>query len=251
MKLVHSVLAIGLIASAADPCPAQSNALLDANAARLYRLRVDADLAGPTLLLLAAEPRIAAFTGQPLLADATLLLPKPVDATHVGLDLYLTAGLRYYWQAVRILPSTGLAAGPIQAIVDGDPDRDGDGLADDAVRPECAAWSGLPLLLKIARNPKKVGGCRLWADFDAPSDDWALAVVDVAVTVTDDGSVADVLLYRKVPGPGEGLRDVVEHHTLTVELPCTDAVRVFLAEGTRTRPAECQAFRLMEKLTPP
>lgn len=81
----------------------------------------------------------------------------------------------------------------------------------------------------------------LVASFEARSDGYALweAFRERLVDRTR------VYLVLKVPGPGEGMRDIVEHHSLTAELGTEPgrAVEVMVAVTDKTAPYSFRSFR--------
>ncbi|MFY9343580.1 MAG: hypothetical protein WAT39_13880 [Planctomycetota bacterium] len=86
----------------------------------------------------------------------------------------------------------------------------------------------------------------LYASFIAPTDGYGLGLVDVRGAQAYRS--ADVYLYRKLPGKGEGRLRAEEKLHLMVSLPKVAKLRVFLAEGTNSRPGNDTTWREIARL---
>ncbi len=101
------------------------------------------------------------------------------------------------------------------------------------------------LPIRLSLEPKGSGTVVLTASFEAPSSDYGLTLVGARL---DGGETTDVYLYRKWPGPGEGLLDVTEVHRVSVELPADEPIQVFLAQGLTDQPGSFNVWQRIAKL---
>ena len=116
------------------------------------------------------------------------------------------------------------------------------------------AQAPLPIELSFLPGDDGDPGSVLQATLIGPTSDYDLVLVRVKVDEADvdadGGGKADVYLYRKVPGVGEGMLDIVEEHTVTADVSGAKTVRVFLATGTKSEPGLALAWRLLPTLAP-
>jgi hypothetical protein len=226
---------------------------------KLEIVDVDADFA---IVLLSAADRTMEVQKQQVLADAQARLASKKDGGFVvDLEVPGNTDAEIWWQAITYDAVAGFRVRPVQKLdlsidtpVDfsdvtmrqpapeeekSDPTKDSDAPKLDPTKPDSDvdAALGLSLSLAIVRDDTgRATGLRAW--FEAPSDGYGL----MAARVTG-GETTDVWLYRKLPGAGEGMRDVVEMHEALAALGKTGAVRVFLAHGTAAKPLDDVAWR--------
>ncbi len=249
MKTAQMILSLAALLFAM-PAMAQSDVMPPQK--KPIRLTIDAD-ADFAIALVAANDRALPVFGKWVLSDALVVILLKEDSGKFSLDLeQVDNPTLSHWQAATFDAKKGLSIHAIQKI-DADyaapPKLDADAMPDatasdsDAQRPKPALVPATPpIALKVEQAGKQ---CKLHATFQAPTDDYRLVLV--RVDETDDG-IADVYLYRKLPGKGEGMHDVIETHSVAVAMACGGAVRVFLAEGTNSRPGEATAWKLLAKL---
>lgn len=217
------------------PPPADDAGYTDDAALHHATLQVstDADMA---VILLALDDRVGA---DGILTDFCIVVPAPDDDGYAW-DAVLPADVLalLHWQVITCDCEDGLRIHPPAKVderaADEPPADDGSADdSDDGRAPDDRGDDGQDqdsyagIALELSRNDAgEIEGLR--ASFEAPSDDHDLQLVAI---VPSDGCT-EVWLYRKSPGPGEGMRDVVEHHEVKAAFPRTLEVRVLLAEGT-------------------
>ncbi|HEX6811989.1 MAG TPA: hypothetical protein VF384_10240 [Planctomycetota bacterium] len=221
---------------------------------------VDADFA---LALLSLDNGTVPFLGNQILADADamLILKKVEDGRFVSDDMTLQWVSDLWWQGVTFDMEKGLEIHPIQKIgagpavafdVEGLRAEPADGSAGAEPKPveEPAPPAGppAPLGIELSFVPSEDGtpSSQLQARFVAPTSDFGLVLVNVRVVPGAGGDAgggsADVYLYHKLPGEGEGLLDVVEEHTVVADVAGAQTIRVFIGQGTASLPGKAVAW---------
>ncbi|MFY9343991.1 MAG: hypothetical protein WAT39_15990 [Planctomycetota bacterium] len=260
-------LPLSLAALLATPAAAQDLAVADQPAAakRVVKLAIDgADFA--VALVALADERIKLADGE-VLANA-LVMVADQDGNGFCVTM-LDADLDFYWQSLAV-DATGLRLGAIQRVParrppittdrtpvkdDQEPTQVKSDLppqrpADTAAPPRSKDDGTVPALdlpLSIRAKTNEAGLiCALHFAFVAPTDGYGLGLF--AVKGARPEGNADIYLYRKFPGEGEGHQDMWEEHRLAVELPKVQSVRVFLAEGKTVRPGSDTTWRQIAKL---
>jgi hypothetical protein len=263
-------------ALAAMPAMAQDNGAPQ-NQIRFEIGDQDADFC---LALVALENGTIPFLGDHVLANALVLVLHKEDGSFVcDMDLPMQTDADLYWQGVSWDMVDGLKIYPVQKVAhDGDDniiDESFDAAAGPGDVPDAAGeppvagqvmGAGIepaskkddggsaedPLPIELSFLPADDGSPSsvLQAKLIGPTSDYGLSLVHVRVDTTDDaGGKADVYLYRKVPGEGEGMLDIVEEHTVTADLSGAKTIRVFLATGTQSKPGAATAWRFLTALS--
>lgn len=200
------------------------------------------------LALVALENGTVPFMGELVLANAIVLVLDKQDGSFVcDVDLPMQSDADLWWQGVTWDMVDGLKILPIQKVA---ADR-----AETALTKEETPPPPPPLPIELTFLPTVEGGpsLELQATLIGPTSDYGLVLVHVGVDPVhaDGGSGnAAVYLYRKVPGEGEGLLDIVEEHTVTADLSGAKNIRVYLGTGTAKKPGVATAWRLLTTLTP-
>ncbi|MFY9343581.1 MAG: hypothetical protein WAT39_13885 [Planctomycetota bacterium] len=216
------------------------------------------------LFLLAVSDRRLRIVKADLLVDAIPVFAS-ANGSQLVADLALPdSDLKFWWQgisadgtslrigAIQSVDTTAMRKpmatqapvkadmAPVQAPVKADqPTADKNTNQDGDRQPRA---SDLPITLEPIRSGQYLR--ELHASFTAPTDGYALRLLEV---VGQPGGTLDVYLYRKLPGAGEGRREVVEEHRVEVQVRAT-RLRVFLGEGTEPRPSEDVTWRRLAVL---
>ncbi|HZN37266.1 MAG TPA: hypothetical protein VFD82_00595 [Planctomycetota bacterium] len=214
--------------------------------------------------------------GDPVLSNAIVLLMGKKDAGFACLlDLPMQADL--WWQGVTYDLVDGMKIHPIQKLAadhagkidesydeTAKPDEGHDeagerpvagqvmGAGSEPAPTKEGAQAHAPLPIELSFLPGDDGGpgSVLQATLIAPTNDYNLVLVrvDFEAADADGGGKADVYLYRKVPGEGQGMLDIVEEHTVTADVSGAKTVRVFLATGKESRPGVTTAWRFLTEM---
>jgi hypothetical protein len=250
MKSVHLTLSLAALLTAM-PAMAQD----DGSTQKPIRFVIgdkDADLA---LALVALDNGSIPFMGNWILGNATvILLPKQDDGSfQCFADLPMQCDADLWWQGVTWDAVDGLKIYPIKKVAP-DPTGKVDPVSDGVTKPapkkeEAPVQAPLPIELSFLPGDDGSPGSVLQAKLIAPTNDYNLVLVRVDKADAEGGK-ADVYLYRKVPGEGEGMLDVIEEHTVKVDMTGARTVRVFLATGKESRPGVATAWRYLTELTP-
>jgi hypothetical protein len=253
MKSFHLTLSLAAML-AAMPAMAQDNGSIQ-KPIRFVIGDKDADLA---LALVALDNGSIPFMGNWILGNATvILLPKQDDGSfQCFADLPMECDADLWWQGVTWDAADGLKIYPIKKIA-ADPTGKVDPVSDGVTKPapkkeEVPAQALPPIELSFLPGDDGSPGSVLQATLIGPTSDYNLVLVKVSVYGADadkGGGQADVYLYRKVPGEGEGMLDVIEEHTVTADLSGAKTIRVFLATGTKSEPGVATAWKYLTKLT--
>ena len=214
----------------------------------------DADLA---LALVALDNGTIPFLGNWVLSDAlVIVLGKQDDGSfQCFADLPMQCDADLWWQVVTWDAVEGLEIHPIKKLAADPAGKVDAGDAATAKGDAGATKDGAPALalppVELSFLPGEDGSLSvLQATLIGPTSDYNLVLVSVHVDVRkgDAGNRADVYLYRKVPGEGEGMLDVIEEHTVTADVSGAKVVRVFLATGKESRPGVATAWPLLATL---
>jgi hypothetical protein len=230
----------------------------------------DADLA---LALVALDNGTIPFMGDWILANAlVIVLDKQDDGSfQCFADLPMQCDADLWWQGVTYGAVDGLKIHPIKKVAEA---ADKAGAKPDADQGAAGEWqlvgqvvgvgnepapkkdgspAQAPLPIELSFPPGENGspGSVLQATLIGPTSDYNLVLVKVRVDAGNadaGGGTADVYLYRKVPGDGEGMLDVIEEHTVTADVSGAKTIRVFLATGTKSEPGVATAWRFLTTL---
>lgn len=221
----------------AGAVPAQA---VDAVGPRQLRVRVaDADLA---FALIAVDALRMPLFDNHVLADAIALPIRKRDGAaaadlfvpDLAADVYvqiLTWNGRLRASAVRRLPARGardealVADWADLAAIDATADV-ADLLVDDIAFERASAH--LPMTCHANVTLGRFDSVKI--AFTAPSDGYGLKLLAAFEAAPSE---VHVHVWRKVPGPDEGLCDVVENHSLRVDFPPARAVKVFVADAIK------------------
>jgi hypothetical protein len=219
---------------AAAPVAAQSPVLVAGS--RLPRSSAADATADVALLLVSPSADVVRFGDGWLLAQA-VVAPIALGTDARALDQLLPKGCdaNLYWQKVGC-GRDGLSISPI-ALLSAPVDELAavDRASEPAAKPlpiRVPVEGSLPFEFTLhALRPGLFVG--LNASFEAPTDDYDLGLITVAMTRP---GTAEVYLFRRLPGKGEGRRDVIETHAVDVILPPVHQVLVYLLESTERCP---------------
>ena len=265
MNALKSLLSLAALLLAA---PAMTQDLDAMPQKKKIVLTVDAGVDAPgtdfALVALSLTHSVVRIKDAMVLSDASVhLLTKKFGRFVLDMDVPADWSADLYWQGATWDATNGLRWKPIRRL-DADAtkadatDADRKSPSKEVLNADALQALNKPILkpTPIPKYPplsfqlergKSGDDCRLHAQFVAPTDDYGLGLV----RVESGGSIrrADVYLYRKVPGRGEGMNAIKELHSLTIALPGVKSVRVLLAEGTSSRPDESSPWNLVAYLT--
>jgi len=202
-----------VLPNAADSSQLQLRVVLDENG-KLQRAEVDVFVQSNTVVLLLSQEEVTRRGVQPEILKANLILPmarmSPLTC-EVSLEM-VPPEISRCAQAVVIATSG-------QVLVSDIVELGVASIVDPEATPVVSMYRGLPVetyagMVAICRIAPLPSTYALEASVTVRSSDWGLSH---HLTCLDEGG-ARVFLVFKVPGPGEGLEDVVETHSVGSEL---------------------------------
>ena len=219
------------------------------------------------LALVSLENGTVPFMGERILDNAiVLVLAKQGGSFVYDAYLLMQCDADLWWQGVTYDMVDGLKIHAIQkvaadradnpdesfdATAGADNGYEGAGSEPEPVKNGAPAIEPPPIELSFLPAEDGSPGSVLQAKLIGPTSDYGLVLVNVRVDAADadaGGGKADVFLYRKLPGEGEGMLDIVEEHTVTADLTGARTIRVFLATGTQSKPGVATAWTLLKTL---